>query len=221
MNIEIKKLIGEYKIIAIVRKIYGENLIKLAQALYAGGIKMLEITFDQADTDCIDKTSNAIALIANEMNGKMMLGAGTVLSVTQVDAANAGGAKYIVSPNTDEKVIRYSKQKGLVSIPGAMTPSEMVNAINFGADFVKVFPVSDLGLKYMKSVMSPLNHIKFIATGGVSLDNLADMLNTGFVAAGIGGYLADKKLIANGDFGELTNRASKFVEISKNYSTNK
>ena len=92
----------------------------------------------------------------------------------------------------------------------------MVEAYNYGADYIKVFPVSDLGLKYMKSVMSPLNHIKFIATGGVSLDNLSDILNIGFVGAGIGGDLADKKLIANGDFAELTHRASKFVEIVKN-----
>src|SRR4030065_1995848 len=130
---------------------------------------MLEISFNQADPDCIHKTSKAIALLEKEMGGDIMLGAGTVLNIAQVDAAITGGARYIVSPNTDEKVICYSKQKGLVSIPGAMTPSEMVNAYNYGADYVKVFPISDLELMYMKSVMSPLNHINFIATGGVSL----------------------------------------------------
>ena len=217
MDIAFKQLIEEYKIIAIVRKIYGNNLVQLAQALYAGGIRMLEITFDQSDPDCINKTRDAIALLDKGMNGNMALGAGTVLNVTQVDAAIAGGARYIVSPNTDEKVIHYSKQKGLVSIPGAMTPSEMVEAHNYGANYVKVFPLSDLGLKYMKSIMSPLNHINFIATGGVNLDNLSDILNFGFVGAGIGGYLADKKLVANGDFAEITSRASKFVEIVKSF----
>ena len=218
MNTALNNLIVEYKIIAIVRKIYGEDLVKLTQALYAGGIRLLEITFDQSDPDCLHKTSKSIALLDKEMGGNMTLGAGTVLNIAQVDAAITGGARYIVSPNTDEKVIRYSKQNGLVSIPGAMTPSEMVNAHDFGADYVKVFPLSDLGLKYMKSVMSPLNHINFIATGGVSLDNLLEILNSGFIGAGIGGYIADKKLIANGDFAELTNRASKFVAISKNSS---
>ena len=107
MDIAIKKLIEEYKIIAIVRKIYGNDLTQLAQALYAGGIRMLEITFDQADPDCIHKTRNAIALLDKEMDGNMALGAGTVLNVTQVDAAIAGGARYIVSPNTDKEVVLY------------------------------------------------------------------------------------------------------------------
>jgi len=215
MNKEIIESIEKYKIIAVIRRLYGEDLIKLTQALYDGGIRMLEITFDQADPDCIHKTVEAIKLLDKNMNGKIILGAGTVLSVAQVDAALAGGAKYIVSPNTDEKVIRHSKQKGLISIPGAMTPSEMIDAVNFGADFVKAFPISDLGLKYMKSIMSPLNHIKFIATGGVSLENFSDILNVGFVGAGIGGYLSDKKLIADRNFTELTDRASKFVKIAE------
>ena len=215
MDKEIKNQIEEYKIIAIVRRLYGEDLIGLAQALFDGGIRVLEITFDQADPDCIPKTYNAISLLNRKMNGKMGLGAGTVLNVAQVDAALAGGARFIVSPNTNEDVIRHSKEKGLISIPGSMTPTEMISAHNFGADFVKVFPVSDLGLNYMKSIMSPINHIKFIATGGVCLENFQDILNIGFVGAGIGGFLTDKKLIANRNFAELTDRASKFVEITK------
>jgi len=215
MNAEIKSHIEEFKIIAIERKVYGDQLVQLAESLYAGGIRILEITFDQADPDCLTKTADSLALLSTEMKGKMTIGAGTVLNVDQVEAAMAGGAKFIVSPNTDETVIRHTKQKGLLSIPGAMTPSEMVSAANYGADYVKVFPVSDLGLKYMRNVMAPLNHIKFIATGGVGLDNLSDILQMGFVAAGIGGYLADRTLIANSAFEELTNRAREFVKISK------
>lgn len=217
MNNEVKEQIENNKIIAIVRKIYGDDLIHLTQALYEGGIRLLEITFDQADPDCIAKTSRAIERLAKELGGNMLLGAGTVLSVDQVDAAQGAGARYVVSPNTDKDVIHYCNQKNLISIPGAMTPTEMVNAVHWGADFVKVFPLSDLGLKYMKAITAPLNHIKFIATGGVGLDNLLEVFNVGFVGAGIGGSLADKKLIANGDFAELTNRARKYVEITHNF----
>ncbi len=215
MNINLKEQIENFKIFAIVRKIYSDDLLRLAEALFSGGIRMLEITFDQSDPDCIKKTSNSIKMLDKVMGKIMLLGAGTVLNVAQVEAAKAAGAKYIVSPNTDERVVRYSKLNGLISIPGAMTPSEMVNAVEYGADYVKVFPVSDLGLKYMTSIMSPLNHIKFIATGGVGLDNLNDYFKIGFVAAGIGGFLADKKLILRGDYAELTNRARKFVEIAQ------
>ena len=217
MDTETKKLIEENKIIAIIRKVYGNDLIQLAHALYSGGINLLEITFDQVDPDCIQKATDSLALIANNVS-EMVLGAGTVLDKAQVDAAVASGARYIVSPNTDEEVISRSKQMGVVSIPGAMTPTEMVNAIHCGADYVKVFPVSDLGLKYMKDVMSPLDHIKFIATGGINLENFSDYLDIGFVAAGIGGHLTDKKLIEKGDFSEFTNRARGFVEIARRFA---
>ena len=213
---DVKKSIEERKIIAIIRKVYGDDLLKLSQALYDGGISMLEITFDQADRDCVKKTSQAIANLKNKMGDALLLGAGTVLSVEQVDAAARVGAQYIISPNTDEAVIRRSKERGLVSMPGAITPSEMVFASQCGADFIKAFPAADLGLNYMKSIMSPLSHLKFMAVGGVSTENLKDMLRIGFVGAGIGSFLSDKKLITSGDYDAFTSRARGLMEIAMN-----
>lgn len=214
MTNNIINLIQEYKIIAIVRQIYGHELLRLAQALWAGGIRLLEVTFDQADPDCLAKTTNAINMLVNEFSEGMKLGAGTVLSVSQAGEAKLAGAEFIVSPNTDKPVIEYCKSNQLVSIPGAMTPTEMVYSVNCGADFVKVFPYSNLGLDYMKAIMAPLHHIKFIATGGVGLNNLEEILKVGFVGAGIGGFLVDKNLIKQGNFSEITKRAIDFVRIS-------
>lgn len=212
---DVTDFIIKNKIIVIVRRLYGEQIIKLARALEAGGIKMIEVTFDQADPDCIKKTSEAIAALKEELGDKMKIGAGTVLSVEQVDAAAAAGAEYIISPNVNLSVIKHTKEIGLISIPGAMTPSEMIEAHEAGADFVKVFPVIDLGIKYMKNIMGPISHVKFLATAGVTEENLADMLNAGFSGAGISGRLTDKKLIEAGNFEEFTNRAKAFMEIAQ------
>lgn len=213
---DIKEFIEKNKIIVIVRRIYGENIIKLAEALEKGGIKMMEVTFDQSDPDCIKKTSEAISQLKQHFGDRMKFGAGTVLTVEQVDAAAAAGAEYIISPNVNIDVIKHTKELGLISVPGAMTPTEMITADQAGADYVKVFPIIDLGLKYMKNIMGPISHVKFIATAGVNEENFADMLNAGFTGAGISGRLTDKKLIEAGNFDELTERAKVFVEIARN-----
>jgi 2-dehydro-3-deoxyphosphogluconate aldolase/(4S)-4-hydroxy-2-oxoglutarate aldolase len=206
--------IEKYKIICICRKIYGEDLLKLAHALYDGGIRMMEVTFDQDDPECIQKTSDAIALLCREFGDKMHFGAGTVLSEEQVIAARNAGAEYIISPNTKLEVIRKTKELGLVSIPGAMTPTEILAAHDAGADFVKIFPTVHLGLAYIKDIRGPINHIKLIATGGLNEENLKDYLDVGMVGAGISGRLVDKELRKKGDYAQLTARAAAFMKIA-------
>ena len=141
-------------------------------------------------------------------------GAGTVLSPDQVRAAYEAGAKYIVSPNTDPAVIAETKRLGLISIPGALTPSEIMAAHNAGADLVKLFPTATMGLKYFKDLRAPLSHIGLVVTAGITPDNLGDYLKAGAFAAGISSPLCDKELIAAGDFAEITRRARAFRGIA-------
>lgn len=213
---ELYDYIRSKKIIVIVRRVYGEQLLHLAKALHVGGVRMMEVTFDQADSACIEKTSAAIRMLKAELGDRMHFGAGTVLTAEQVDAAHAAGAEYIISPNVCAQVIERTKALGLLSIPGAMTPTEIISADKLGADFVKLFPVSDLGLSYFKNISGPISHVQFVATAGVTEENFGAMLEAGFVGAGISGRLTDKKLIEAGDFAEITRRAGAFVEIAKN-----
>jgi 2-dehydro-3-deoxyphosphogluconate aldolase/(4S)-4-hydroxy-2-oxoglutarate aldolase len=215
MSTFVQNTIEESKIIVIVRRLYGDAIVKLASALVKGGLRMMEVTFDQADPDCLDKTAETIALLRSRLEGEMLFGAGTVLTPEQVVAAAKAGAQYIISPNVSQRVIGKTKELGLVSIPGAMTPSEMVAAHEYGADYVKVFPINELGLSYMKNVRAPLPHIKFIATAGVNEENFAAHLAAGFVGAGVSGRLTDRKLIDAGDFDELTRRAQVFATLAK------
>lgn len=210
--------ISQNKVITICRRVYGEDLLKLADALYAGGIKMIEVTFDQADPDCIEKTSECIRTLCDRFGDKMMFGAGTVLNAEQVEAAAKAGARYIISPNVDADVIAKTKELGLVSMPGAMTPSEILTAHKLGADIVKLFPAGYLGFGYIKDILGPISHVKLCATGGVTEENWGKYLEFGFAGAGISGRLCDKKCIAAGDFEEITRRAKVFMDITRTHA---
>lgn len=214
MNTLYEQILQE-KIIVIVRGTYGEDLLTLSNALYAGGIRFMEVTFDQKDPACLEKTAQAIAMLTAAHQGRMSFGAGTVLTEAQVDAAAAAGAKFIISPNTDPDVIRRTKELGLLSIPGAMTPTEILYAHKLGADIVKLFPAATLGKTYVKDILAPISHVKMIATAGISEENFADFLKLGLAGAGISGRLTDKKLIAQRDWDEFTRRAKNFTKIAR------
>lgn len=207
--------ITQNKVITICRRVYGENLLRLADALYEGGVKMIEVTFDQADPACIEKTCDSIRALNVRFGDKMMFGAGTVLTPEQVAAAADAGARYIISPNVDADVIGKTKELGLVSIPGAMTPTEILTAHKLGADIVKLFPAGYLGFGYIKDILGPISHVKLCATGGVTEENWGKYLDFGFAGAGISGRLCDRKCIAAGDFGEITRRAQAFIDITR------
>lgn len=209
------QFIEENKIIAICRGIYGQNLVDLVSALYEGGVKLVEVTFNQGDKDCINKTSEAIKLLTSTFNGKVSIGAGTVVTLEQVFAAKSAGAEYIISPNVNTKVIEAANQLDMVTIPGAMTPTEILDAHFAGADFVKLFPAGSLGLTYAKDLLGPINNVKLIATAGITPDNLGDFLKLGYSGAGISSYLTDKNLVNENKFDILKKHAEELVAIAK------
>ena len=213
MKVAIGEFIEKNKVIAICRGTYGNQLIQLVSALKEGGVKLVEVTFDQGDPECLTKTSNAISSLVKEFGEEVRIGAGTVLSLEQVEAAYNAGAEYMISPNTNPEVIKRTKELNLISIPGAFSPSEIIAAHEAGADFVKLFPVRALGMGYVKDILGPINYIKLIATAGVTPENLADYLDLGFSGAGISGYLTDKRLIEAGDFHTIKEHAAEMMRI--------
>ncbi len=210
----------ENKIIVIFRKLYDEDLLLTAEALYRGGIRCFEVTFDQADVNCLYKTTEAIKLL-NVNFPDTFVGAGTVLTEKQVDAANKAGAKYIISPNTNLTVMKITKKYNLISIPGALTPTEILLANEAGADLVKLFPSNSIGLSYIKDLTGPLNNISFMLAAGINESNLMDYLKIGCVAFGISGRLTDQKLIKEKKYTELTSRAQEMVAIVKAFNQSK
>lgn len=212
---ELIKIVREEKLIAIVRGVEPEKCLKVADALYEGGFRLVEITFDPKNPESWVETGAAIAAVKKKYAGRMHVGAGTVVSTQLVDIAADAGAEYIISPDVNIAVIKRTVEKGLISMPGALTPSEIMTAYNSGADFVKVFPAGNLGLGYLKAIMAPIGHVPMLAVGGVNEDNLRDYLEAGCCGAGIGGNLVNKKWVAEGEYDKITELAKRMVRIAK------
>ena len=204
--------IYENKIIAIIRGMDKEKTVKIAKALYEGGIRFVEVTFNQKNPEKFCETADCIRAIREEMGDKMYVGAGTVTSTALVDMAAAAGALYIISPDTDVEVIHRTRELGLVSMPGAYTPTEAKIAYNAGADFVKLFPCVGDGPGYMKAVCAPFNHIPFLAVGGVDVNNAADYIKAGAVGLGVGSSLAKKAWVDASEYYKITEEAKKMIE---------
>ncbi len=216
MKQEICKLVEQEKVIAIVRGVDPDTCLKVAEALYAGGIRLLEVTFPQKTPELHQKTADTIAVLKQAFEGRMRIGAGTVVTVEQVDMAAKAGAEYIISPNVDTDVIRRTLELGLVSMPGALTPSEVMIAHKAGADYVKLFPIGLMGVDYVKAIMAPISHVKMLAVGNISSDNAADYIKAGVLGVGVGGKLVNKNAIAAGDFESLTNAARELIAAVNN-----
>ena len=205
MRSEVIKQIEQNKIIAIMRGVETDVAVRVAEALYKGGIKFVEITFNQSDKNSFTQTANAIKAIKTAMQGKMCVGAGTVITVEQLQLARDAGAEYIISPDTDEDIIKKTVEMGLVSIPGAYTATEVKKAHNAGADFVKLFPCASAS--YLKALKAPLSHIRFLAVGGVDLTNAKDFIKAGASGIGVGSLLINKDWINAGKFDKITETA--------------
>lgn len=215
MRKEVIEKIKSEKIIVIVRDVKRDKLVPLAKALYDGGIRLMEVTYSADKTVSDEETAQNIKLLIDTFKGKMHIGAGTVMSKKQVELTKNVGGEFIISPNVCEEVIKTTKSLDMVSIPGALTPSECEQAYIFGADFVKLFPVSSLGVPYVKAIKAPLSHIKFLAVGGINEENMSDYLSAGVCGFGVGSNIINKKMLENNDFKAVTALAEKYTFLLK------
>ena len=215
MREQIINTIEKEKIIVIVRGVEKVKLIPLAEAMYVGGIRLLEVTYSANGKVSDEETAENISILAKHFEGRMYIGAGTVLTEKQVELTAKVGGGFIISPDTCPEVIRKTRELGLVSMPGALTPSEMQIAHRNGADFVKLFPITSLGASYVKAVKAPLSHLKILAVGGVNENNIAEYLKAGINGFGLGSNIIDKKKIAENDWAGITNLAKKYVSLVK------
>lgn len=211
MREEIISEIEKEKIIVIIRGVEKEKLILLSEALYEGGIRLIELTFDAKGIISDEETSKNIEMLVNHFENRLAIGAGTVITKNQVELTKKAGGKFIISPDTCPEIISKTREIGLVSVPGALTPSEMQLAHKNGADFVKLFPVANLGIDYVKAVLAPLSHIKSLAVGGINENNIKNYLNAGVYGFGIGTNIVDKKALAVNDYKAITELSRKYV----------
>ena len=213
MKAEVLKAVEETRLVAIIRGMEPEICVRLAEAYAEGGIRLVEVTFDQ--TGDPGKTVAAIKAIREGFAGRLHVGAGTVLTDAQLEAVIDVGGEFMVTPSVNPRLIAKASAAGLVTMPGAFTPTEIVTAHEAGADIVKVFPVRALGPQYVKDVLAPLKHISLMAVGGVNPDNAADYLRAGCVGVGASGSLDNKEWIAAGEWSKIAAEARRFIANCK------
>ena len=213
MKNKVIEAIEKEKIVVIVRGVARDRLLSLCEAMYDGGIRLLEITYDASGRVSDEQTAENIKMLADAFRGRMFIGAGTVLTEKQVELTKNAGGSFIISPNTDGAVIKKTVELGLVSMPGALTPTEIKAAHDFGADFVKLFPADCFGPAYVKAVKAPLNHIRLTVVGGINEENIASYLKAGASGFGVGTNIVNKTFIENGEFDKITELAKKYVEV--------
>ena len=209
---EIISTVLKKKIIVILRGLSREQLIRTVDAMEKGGIRLCEVTFNANGEPSDQEIGENIRMLSEAFKGKVHIGAGTVLTEHQVEIAANAGAEFIISPDTNPGVIRKTRELGMVSMPGALTPSEATLANRSGADFVKLFPNSEFHVSYLKAIAVPLSHIRFLAVGGINEENLSEYLRAGAVGVGIATNIVNKKLIAAEDYDGITALAKKYVE---------
>ena len=202
--------VKERKIVAIVRGLSPEYLIRLGHAFEEGGIGLMEVTYNQSAPETWKDTARGIEAVEKEFGDRLLVGAGTVITLEQVSMTYNAGGHYLVTPTTQPEIIRAGKALGLGLYPGAFTPSEILAAYDAGADAVKVFPASCLGPGYIKAIRAPLSHVPLMAVGGVNEKNAADFMKAGCVGLGVGGNLVNKEWIRNGEWEKITALAKEF-----------
>lgn len=197
----------ESGIVAIVRAPSGEMMVDVAEALLAGGVEVMEFTFT------IPRAHRVLEAVADQLGDRILLGAGTVLDAETARTALLAGAEFIVSPVVRHDVIRLCRRYDKLVMPGALTPTEVLDAWEAGADVVKVFPSDFTGPAYLKALHGPLPQVRLLPTGGVDLSTASDYLRAGACALGVGGALVRPQALATGNFTEIEALARQFVDV--------
>jgi len=204
---EVVRRIIETGIVAVMRAPSGEVLLEAAEALAAGGVEAVEVTFT------VPGAAQVIQQVAQRLGKRVLLGAGTVLDPETARTAVLAGAEFIVAPTLNLEVIRMAHRYDKAVLPGALSPTEVLTAWEAGADIVKLFPSDLTGPGYLKALHGPLPQVRLMPTGGVNLQTAADFLRAGACALGVGGALVEKKALAARDFGRIESLARQYVQI--------
>ena len=201
--------IEETGIISIIRGIDETKISKTVQALFEGGIKVLEVTFDTPGA------AGMIEKIKREYSDKIIIGAGTVLDPETARIAILSGADFVLSPSLNIKVIEVCSRYSKLAVPGVLTPTEIVCALESGAQIVKLFPAGAFGPAYIKDIKGPLKQAEIIAVGGISIDNAEEFIRNGAMALGVGSELVNSRLISEEEFSVISQKSRMFIDIIK------
>jgi 2-dehydro-3-deoxyphosphogluconate aldolase/(4S)-4-hydroxy-2-oxoglutarate aldolase len=206
----VRARIIEVGVVPVVRASSGLQAMSAARAVCDGGIPVVEMTMT------VPGAVGVIAELSRAIGDQVLIGAGTVLDVDAARACVEAGAQFLVSPGFDAKTVQFARERGILIMPGALTPTEVITAWKAGADFVKIFPAGSVGgPSYIKALKAALPQIPMIPTGGVNLSTAAQFLAAGAAALGIGGELISAAAMKEGNYQIISDSARQYVEIIK------
>lgn len=201
--------VKELGLLAVIRGPSTELTVKMVEALVAGGVVGIEITYSTPNAEEVVKT------LSQKFGDKIVLGMGTLTKPEQAESAKVAGANFLVSPICEPTLVKAMVASGLLTMAGALTPTEVFQAYSLGTDVIKIFPGSLGGPAYIKALKGPFPYIPMMPTGGVSAGNVADWFATGVVAVGAGSELCPPQLAKDGKFEEISKLAAEFVQVVK------
>lgn len=201
--------VKELGLLAVIRGPSTDLTVKMVEALVAGGVLGIEITYSTPNAEEVVKT------LSQKFGDKIVLGMGTLTKPEQAESAKAAGANFLVSPICEPTLVKAMVASGLLTMAGALTPTEVFQAYSLGTDVIKIFPGSLGGPAYIKALKGPFPYIPMMPTGGVSAGNVADWFATGVVAVGAGSELCPPQLAKDGKFEEISKLAAEFVQVVK------
>jgi len=208
-KVEVLEKVKELGLLAVIRGPSPELTIKMVEALVAGGVLGIEITYSTPNAEDVVRT------LSGKFGSSIVLGMGTLTKPEQAAQAKQAGANFLVSPICEPELVKSMVASGLLTMAGALTPTEVFQAYNLGVDVIKIFPGSLGGPAYIKALKGPFPYIPMMPTGGVNVGNMAEWFKTGVVAVGAGSELCPPQLAKEGKFDEITNRAAEFVQVVK------
>jgi 2-dehydro-3-deoxyphosphogluconate aldolase/(4S)-4-hydroxy-2-oxoglutarate aldolase len=206
---ELLEKIKELGVLAVIRGPSPDLTIRMVEALIAGGVVGIEITYSTPNAE------DVVRILRGKFGSSIVLGMGTLTKPEQVQSAAVAGANFLVSPICEPELVKCMVASGLLTMAGALTPTEVFQSYSLGSDVVKVFPGSLGGPAYIKALKGPFPYIPMMPTGGVSAGNIAEWFKIGVVAVGAGSELCPPQLAKDGQFDEITRRAAEFVQVVK------
>jgi len=203
---EVIRRIGDIGIVPVVRAATVDEATRAVEAICAGGIPIVEITMTVPDAITV------IRQVASQYGRDVLIGAGTVITANQAELCIGAGAEFIVSPGLSVPVLSAAQACGKLAIPGALTPTELMNAQQNGAQLIKIFPCGNVGgAKYLKSLKAPFPDAALIPTGGVNASNAGEFIAAGAFALGVGADLVDAAALREGNLAKITQSARELV----------
>ena len=204
---EVIAKVKQLGLLAVIRGPAADLTIQTVDALVAGGVLGIEITYSTPNAEQV------VAALSKKYGDAILLGMGTLTEPRQAESAKAAGAVFLVSPICEPELVKAMVASGLVVMAGALTPTEVMQAYRLGTDVVKIFPGSLTGPSYIKALHGPFPQIPMMPTGGVSAGNVGEWFSAGAIAVGAGSELAPANLIKEGKFAEITQRAAEFAQV--------